>query len=565
MRKEWKQYRRALQLTKYYHPKILSYFIGVTFVLLVLAMINSSVPVLLRETANKLADKNIVMAVILGTAAAYVICWTLAQALEWIKNIASAAILVRCDAAFYRGLYDHLLKLPFVEFKKLDQGVVVADIQRSHSGFSALTHTLFWILAPTVIELLFVFGILANFINPIFAFFFIASIAVLVSISVLLSRKAKGIHQSIMESNNGVMSHFSERMKFAEEVKLNNAYSLESKGFADKVEHFIDRVTVGNFRIGVLMLLQVLLVGSLLMVSTLYVVKEVALGQYLVGDFVMINGYVMQLTLRLALLASVLIELRNHIVLLNRAFYYLNMPTEPHGYCIPDANEETAFELSFVSHKIEARTVFKGVNLSIKQGKTYVITGPSGSGKTTLLRMLCGLIHPDKGNIYAFGVDFKRIDRQVFFDRVAVVTQNPLLVAGSIADNVQYNADATLSQDEMNRIFTGLGLDVYSNSSVVANRCVGFDAAAVSGGEKQRIAIARALARRKETIILDEPTSALDTKTEEMAVNMLKEKTRTLIMVTHRASLIAKADYRIHLSGDGFVSVSLVNGTVESS
>ncbi|RNF73724.1 ABC transporter ATP-binding protein [Marinomonas rhizomae] len=565
MRNGWKQYRRAFLLTKSYYPKILSYFIGVTLVLLTLALINSSVPILLRETANKLADKNMIMTVTLGTAAAYVICWTLAQALEWVKNIASAAILVRCDAAFYRGLYEHILKLSFVEFKKLDQGVVVADIQRSNSGFSALTHTLFWILVPTVIELLFVFCILANFINPIFAFFFIASISVLVSISVLLSREAKGIHQSIMESNNGVMSYFSERMRFAEEVKLNNAYSLEYKGFADKVEHFIDKVTVGNFRIGMLMLLQVLLVGILLMVSTLYVVKEVVLGQYSVGDFVMINGYVMQLTLRLALLASVLIELRNHIVLLNRAFYYLDMPTESQGSCAPDTNKEIAFELSSVSYKIEDRTIFKDINLCLIQGKTYVITGPSGAGKTTLLRMLCGLLYPDKGNVYAFGVDFKKIDKQAFFDRIAVVTQNPLLVAGSIADNVQYNADVALSNDEMNRIFTELSLDVYPNSNAVADRYVGFDAATVSGGEKQRIAIARALARRKETILLDEPTSALDSKTEEMAVNMLKEKTRTLIMITHRASLIARADYRIHLSGDGTISVSLVNSTIQRS
>ncbi|MEH6500529.1 MAG: ABC transporter ATP-binding protein [Pseudoalteromonas distincta] len=559
MLSEWQKYRKALQLTKSYYPKVLSYFIAVGLILLVLALGNAFVPVLLREATNALADDGAPLAIVLGTAAAYVFCWTGAQIVEWIKNIASAAILVRCDAAFYRGFYEHLLKQPFEDFKKLDQGTLTADVQRSRGGFSALTSTVFWILIPTALELLFVFSVLANLINTMFAFMFISGICGLVGISVILSRKAKGIHQNIVESNNVVMSHFVERMRFAEEIKLNNAYDRERQVFGEKVQYFIDKVTVGNFRIGVLMLLQVLLVGMLLMASTLYVVQEVAAGRYSVGDFVMINGYVIQLTFRLALLASVLIELRNHFVLLDRAFHYLDMPSEPNGCHAPEANREVIFELSDVSYAVEDRMVLRDITLHLMQGYTYAITGPSGAGKTTLFRLLCGLIRPNKGVVSAFGVDFNQMDRKAFFDRVAVVTQNPILIVGSVADNVQYNSDGTLSPKLMKEILVELGLDAHSSSSALAEKGVGYDAASVSGGEKQRIAIARALARRKETVLLDEPTSALDNATEGMAMDMLKNRTRTLIMVTHRAPLIAKADFMIHLPGDGSVSISPVD------
>jgi len=269
------QYRRALNLARRYYPKAFTYFAIASALLLALALLNATVPVLLREVTNRLAA-NDALGIILVTAAAYALSWTGAQVLEWTKNILSAAVLVRCDAAFYRAFFDHLLKVPQAELRKLDQGVLVADAQRSRGAFSALTSTLFWILLPTLVELLLVFAVLATLINVAFAAFFIAAIAGLVGLSVLLSRKAKGIHQRIMESNNQVMSHFTERMRLVEEIKLNNAQPLEQQRFGNKVGGFIDSVTVGNLRIGLLMLLQVTLVGALLLASTLYVVSEVA-------------------------------------------------------------------------------------------------------------------------------------------------------------------------------------------------------------------------------------------------------------------------------------------------
>ncbi|WP_312961889.1 ABC transporter ATP-binding protein [Stutzerimonas nitrititolerans] len=532
MRQEWRQYRRAIALTQIYYPKAISYFGGATLILLALALLNATVPVLLREATNRLAAGD-AMSIILITAAAYALCWTGAQVLEWTKNIISAAVLVRCDAAFYRAFFDHLLKVPQAELRKLDQGVLVADAQRSKGAFSALTSTLFWIVLPTLIELLFVFTVLATLINVAFAGFFIAAIVALVGLSVLLSRKAKGIHQRIMESNNQVMSHFTERMRLVEEIKLNNAQPLERQRFGNKVGGFIDSVTVGNLRIGLLMLLQVTLVGALLLASTLYVVSEVAQGTYTVGDFVMINGYVMQLTMRLALLASVLIELRNHLVLLDRGFHYLDMEAEPQGHLIPDTDADVLFELEGVTYRAEGRTILDKVELQIRQGHTYAITGPSGAGKTTLLRLLVGLIQPEAGTVRAFGTDTKTLDHTTLLDAVSVVTQHPLLIAGSVAENVRYGARENLTDDQLNDILTPLGL-THATDAATINRHVGFDAAAVSGGEKQRIAIARALARGTPTILLDEPTSALDVASEERTIDVLKARATTLVLITHR-------------------------------
>lgn len=557
MRKEWAQYRRALGLARAYYPKAFTYFVIASALLLALALLNATVPVLLREATNRLAAGDATR-IILITAAAYALCWTGAQVLEWTKNIISAAVLVRCDAAFYRAFFDHLLKVPQAELRRLDQGVLVADAQRSKGAFSALTSTLFWIVLPTLIELLFVFAVLATLINVAFAAFFLAAIVALVGLSVLLSRKAKGIHQRIMESNNQVMSHFTERMRLVEEIKLNSAQPLERQRFGHKVGGFIDSVTVGNLRIGLLMLLQVTLVGALLLASTLYVVNEVAQGTYTVGDFVMINGYVMQLTMRLALLASVLIELRNHLVLLDRGFHYLDMEAEPQGHTIPDTDAEVLFELEGVTYRAEGRTILDKVDLQIHQGHTYAITGPSGAGKTTLLRLLVGLIQPEAGTVRAFGTDTRTLDRTTLLDAVSVVTQHPLLIAGSVAENVRYGARENLTDDQLNDILTPLGL-THATDAATINRHVGFDAAAVSGGEKQRIAIARALARGTPTILLDEPTSALDGASEERTIDVLKARATTLVLITHRPSVITKADYVIHLYGDGSVRMSCVN------
>jgi len=177
-----------------------------------------------------------------------------------------------------------------------------------------------------------------------------------------------------------------------------------------------------------------------------------------------------------------------------------------------------------------------------------VVTGPSGAGKTTLLRLMCGLIQPEQGSVKAFGVEINALDSRALLDAVSVVTQHPLLVSGSVAANIRYGAKQDLTEPELDQILTDLGLDAYA-----AGKNIGFEATAVSGGEKQRIAIARALARSTPTILLDEPTSALDAASEEQTIEMLKKRARTLILITHRPSVVAKADYVIHLNGDGSV------------
>jgi len=253
----------------------------------------------------------------------------------------------------------------------------------------------------------------------------------------------------------------------------------------------------------------------------------------------------------------VLIELRNHLVLAGQGRFITSIwKPNPTGHMIPDTDVDVLFELERVTYRAEGRTILDKVDLQIRQGHTYAITGPSGVGKTTLLRLLVGLIQPEEGMVKTFGTDTRDLDRTALLDAVSVVTQHPLLVAGSVAENVRYGAKRNLSDEQLEDILKQLGLDAYATGTSTMNKCVGFDAAAVSGGEKQRIAIARALARGTPTILLDEPTSALDVTTEERTIDVLKANARTLVLITHRPSVIAKADHVIRLDGDGTVCMS---------
>ena len=145
-------------------------------------------------------------------------------------------------------------------------------------------------------------------------------------------------------------------------------------------------------------------------------------------------------------------------------------------------------------------------------------------------------------------------------DVVSVVTQHPLLIAGSVADNVRYGAKRNLSDNQLDSLLGQLGLNIHAIDNPTMNKHVGFDAAAVSGGEKQRIAIARALARGTPTILLNEPISALDVACEERTIDVLKANARTLVMISHRPSVIAKADFVIHVNGDGSVRMTQARG-----
>lgn len=191
--------------------------------------------------------------------------------------------------------------------------------------------------------------------------------------------------------------------------------------------------------------------------------------------------------------------------------------------------------------------IFENLNLELIQGKSYALVGPSGCGKTTLLHLLCGFVQPQSGLVSVDGVDIKYLDIYELRNQIAYAAQTPLLYHDSIRANISYGNSEI---DAVEGVFNAMGFDNLSLDTIVGDQ-----GTQISGGQQQRIALARLLLKKGEIALLDEATSALDSESESVFYDLLRSHygNRTILAVSHRWATIQKFDKVICLS-DGNVA-----------
>jgi ATP-binding cassette subfamily B protein len=229
---------------------------------------------------------------------------------------------------------------------------------------------------------------------------------------------------------------------------------------------------------------------------------------------------------------------------------------------LPPLREEIEWRDVAVVHA-DGRSALRGVSVRAPAGRTTAIVGPSGSGKTTLLHLLPRLLDPTAGAVLLDGRDVREATLASLRERMAIVTQDARLFAGTLAENVAY-ARPGATREEIEAAGRAARVD-----EIVARLPQGWDTvldekgAGLSGGERQRIAIARAVLRDPEILLLDEPTSALDPQNERLVRDSLAAlgRGRTTILVTHRPEIAAAADHVVILR-DGRVEAQGAPGEV---
>lgn len=195
----------------------------------------------------------------------------------------------------------------------------------------------------------------------------------------------------------------------------------------------------------------------------------------------------------------------------------------------------------------DKRNSVEDANLSVTNGQTVAFVGPSGSGKTTMVKLLLGLYRPKKGKLFLNGVDTKTIDYDAFRKHVGYVSQETQLFAGTVRENLLFVNPAATDQDCFDALEQAAVLGIIKRGKEGLNTRIGEGGIKISGGERQRLAIARALLRNPELIIFDEATSSLDSITEKAitaTIRKIAESRPNLItvLVAHRLSAIAHSD-----------------------
>lgn len=233
----------------------------------------------------------------------------------------------------------------------------------------------------------------------------------------------------------------------------------------------------------------------------------------------------------------------------------LNATERQNSLCGPVHETDYAVEFENVTFSYikngDAVPILKGLNFRIKQGEEAAIVGSSGGGKSTVFKILCGFAEHDKGNYKLFGKSSEQYSAKEIRKQFAVVSQDTFLFPGTIYENIAYGNE-TAGADEIVRVckLANIHEDIEQKPDGY-NTMIGENGKGLSGGEKQRISLARALLKNAPVILLDEPTSALDVMTEQsirQTLNLIKGS-KTIIMIAHRLSTVEQADRILVISG----------------
>jgi len=381
-----------------------------------------------------------------------------------------------------------------------------------------------------------------------------------------LADKSKSAHEEIFSGADMLSSHLVEKLGFMLDIKLNNAYAREDAALHRTLDVYIGKVTHGNTRLALLLAAQAICTGLLLTLFTVTTAYGVIHSTFRAGDFVMIVGFIVTLAIPFTNLAGALSDLRRNHLALRESFGLLELPVERGESSLH--MDRTANEVFRIEHAVVTqgeKQILRRVNITIRQGELVALTGPSGAGKSSLVQLMLGLARPAAGTAYLLGADVGKLSISDIAREVAVAPQAPMILTGSLRTNLTYGCDNPPSDHKLHELVALLELHEIAadGNGDILDRPLGIQGRALSGGERQRVALGRALARRPAVIILDEPTSSLDPEREARIFARVRQRVPTVIVVTHRHSLVQAAD-RVYRVANGRVqehSLSVANTT----
>jgi ATP-binding cassette, subfamily B, heavy metal transporter len=332
-----------------------------------------------------------------------------------------------------------------------------------------------------------------------------------------------------------------------ETVKYFNAEGLEARRYDAAMAQYETAAVQTNYSLAFLNFGQALLITAGLVLVMVMAAMGVQRGDLTVGDFVMVNAYMIQITMPLNFLGTVYREIRQALVDMGELFELLDQPADvvdsPNAQPLAVTGGEVRFEAVHFGYDT-ARPILKGIDLTIAAGQTVAIVGPSGSGKSTIGRLLFRFYDVTDGAVKIDGQNLRDVTQASVHAAIGVVPQDTVLFNDTIAYNIAYGQEGA-TQEQIEKAARAARIHDFILSLPEGYLTqVGERGLKLSGGEKQRVGIARTLLKDPRILLLDEATSALDTGTEQGIQDSLRAMGhgRTVLTIAHRLSTIVHAD-----------------------
>jgi ATP-binding cassette subfamily B protein len=520
------------------------------FVFLIAAKIATVyVPIIFKELVDALdrSNKDLALIVPIGLLLAYGMARIVSQAFNELRDGIFAKVVQRAVRQVATITFRHLHALSLRFHLERQTGGLSRTIERGVKGIEFLLLFVVFSILPTVIEIVLVCGILWAYYDFWFALVTFTTISAYVVYTFIVTRWRLSIRRVMNDADGDANTKAIDSLLNYETVKYFGNEDHEARRY-DGAFAVYERAAVRNrTSLSVLNVGQAFIISVGVMVMMTMAARGVVAGAMTVGDFVLVNAYLIQLYMPLNLLGTVYREIRQALIDMEAMFKLLDVrpdvtdrPGAPPLVAGPGGIRFEHVDFGYDPR----RPILRDVSFVVPPGHKVAIVGPSGAGKSTVSRLLFRFYDVTNGRILIDGQDIREVTQASLRAAIGIVPQDTVLFNDTIGYNILYGRPGA-EPDEVERAarLANIHTFVAGLPDGYATR-VGERGLKLSGGEKQRVAIARTILKEPAILLFDEATSALDSRTEKEIQRNLEEvsRGRSTLMIAHRLSTVVDAD-----------------------
>ncbi len=525
--------------------------VGLAIACLVGAKLASvGLPFVLKHIVDNLnleSAKETLMAVILALIVAYGTLRLATVLFGEIRDMLFGRVTERAMRRIGLKVFRHLHKLDLDFHLSRQTGGLSRDIERGSSGISFLMRFMVFNIGPTLLEIILVVGILFYNYGFTFATVIIASVIIYVMFSVKATDWRTKFVKELNQADNHSTTRAVDSLLNFETVKYFNNEQYEANrydvGLADwESARRKNRLSLFALNGGQALIIAIAMTSMLALAAI-----EVANGNMTIGDFVLVNAFTMQIFMPLNFLGFVYREIRGSLTNIENLFTLLDKQPK-----IVDAENSQALKVSegkveFKAVKFryhEKRSIINDISFVIQPGTKTAVVGESGAGKSTLVKLLFRFYDIDDGQILIDGQNICSVSQDSLRSNIGIVPQDTVLFNDTLYENIKYGNPSASDKDIEQAIELAHLDDFISRLPDGVQTQVGERGLKLSGGEKQRVAIARTILKRPAIMVFDEATSSLDSQSERAILRALRKISdgHTSLVIAHRLSTIIDAD-----------------------
>lgn len=548
-----------IYLLFYKEKKIKQRFFYTIFLILITIFLNIISPFVLKKIVGEFSlsidiHKNYIF--FLGFL--YSFSWGLSQITVQLREIISFRIIERIIRNLTLKIFNKINILNINYFNHSSLGNILDTINKAQEGFPYLISGIFFYMIPTIIEIIFI-GVILGFLLPLkFTCIFFLALTTYVIFTLKGLKKATSYQQNSIIVSQKTYSYLVDRLQNYETIKICGKYKFESKELDLHLKNQEESQTKFNMFIEYIRMIQGGILGLFLMILILIGIHSATNNQMRLEEFILINVYFMQLTVPLNYLGVIIKDIKNGLISLEKTYDLLNEKSEDlkllstNSTSLPFKNIEL-INVSF-GYK-DNQEILKDLNFSLEKGKIIGIVGKTGSGKSTLAKLLLRFYEPSHGIIYHDLKKYSESCLQSIRENIGYVSQEPRLFSDTILYNIIYDNPNASPENIQNAIEKACLNDLIQKLPNGIDTFIGEQGTCLSGGEKQRLNLARVFLTQKKLYIFDEATSALDCTTQYLIqkhINSLK-KEAIVLLISHKLSTLVESDEILVMSGGAII------------